>query len=314
MANLHKLIVDCDPGHDDAIALLFAHAHTEVVGITTVSGNTSIDHTTANALSVCALLGVETPVFRGAAKPLLRQPEYAGKVHGPTGLGDVELPHHQRVEEQTAARDFLLDAVDTDTWVAAIGPLTNIAQVLEIDPDWGDRIAGLSIMGGSATFGNVTSVAEFNIYHDPEAAEIVFNSETAIKMCGLNLTTQFTTDGSTVDNVRRQISSNNSLSHLAKFAADSFSDIHDRMEAMGRPRRAALHDPCAILAITHPHLIGFHPRSVQVETKGTHTTGMTVVDERLGSSATDALVEVGYVIDVEKAMSEVLEVVGVSSS
>lgn len=309
---MKKVIIDCDPGHDDAITLILAHRFTHLQGITTVSGNTNIDNTTANALGVCALLDSKTSVYRGASQPLEREPVFGSQVHGTTGLGDVKLPDHNRVEESTHAVDYLLNEVDSDTWVVAIGPLTNLALALQRDPDWGDRFAGISLMGGSAATGNVTSVAEFNIFHDPEAAAIVFASGIPIKMCGLNLTTQFMTDESTVEILRDSTRRDPEFSHISDFAANCFENIHSALFEMGRKRRAALHDPCALLALTHPSLVKFEKRTVTVETKGEHTTGMTVVDERYWSRDSSS-VEVGYTIDAEAAMSVVLSALGIET-
>lgn len=310
---VQKVIIDCDPGHDDVIALIFAHASTYVQGVTTVSGNTNIEHTTANALGVCALLDSDTQVFRGAAHPLQREPVFGSQVHGATGLGDVKLPEHNRTEETVGAVEFLLEGVDADTWIIAIGPLTNLALALQRDPDWGKRFAGISLMGGSVKVGNVSAVAEFNIFHDPEAAAIVFASGIPIKMCGLNLTTQFMTDQSTVEALRGAAKNNQKFSHIARFAADCFENIHSALVAMGRKRRAALHDPCAVLALTHPELLQFEQRRVVVETKGEYTTGMTVVDERYWATEND-LVEVGYQIDADAAMAVVLSTLGVKGT
>ena len=309
---MKKVIIDCDPGHDDAIALILAHRFTHLQGITTVSGNTNIDNTTANALGVCALLDSKTSVYRGASQPLEREPVFGSQVHRKTGLGDVKLPDHNRVEESIHAVDYLLSEVDSDTWVVAIGPLTNLALALQRDPDWGDRFAGISLMGGSAVTGNVTAVAEFNIFHDPEAAAIVFASGIPIKMCGLNLTTQFMTDQSTVEILRDSTRRDPEFRHISDFAANCFENIHRALFAMGRKRRAALHDPCALLALTHPDLLQFEKRTVTVETKGDHTTGMTVVDERYWSRDKGS-VEVGYTIDSVAAMSVVLSALGISA-
>ncbi len=303
------MIIDCDPGHDDAIALILAHSHAEVLGITTVAGNTSIDNTTANALGICELLGVGTQVYRGASKPLRRESTYAHAVHGESGLGDVELPRHSRTESTISAVEYLLENVDTDVWVVPIGPLTNIAQVIQEDPDWGSRIAGLSIMGGSTTVGNVTAVAEFNISHDPEAADIVWRSGIPIKMCGLNLTHQLIADDSIVACLREANPSNSELKTLATFAADCYDNILAAIENLRGQRQAALHDLCAVLALTHPDLFRFEDRHVAVETTGTHTSGMTVVDERFSPGKT-ANTEVAYEIDSDRAMSIVLGAFG----
>lgn len=311
-----RLIIDCDPGHDDAIALILAHRHAEVAGITTVSGNAPLDATTDNALMVTALLGADTPVHRGAAGPLVGEPAHASAVHGESGLGGVARIAHQRRAASDDAVGFLLDSADEGLWVVAIGPLTNLALALERDPSWGRRLAGISIMGGSTDIGNVTRVAEFNIFADPEAAARVFDCGARLTMCGLNLTRQLLSNDVLAERLRR------ADSPLAHFAAQSFDDLHNRIEGLTGVREAALHDPCAVLAVTHPELIETRPQAVAVELDGQHTRGMTVVDQRPqppGGAATarrgaDApTVNVAYRIDAQAAMALVVEALGAAS-
>ncbi|MYD99011.1 MAG: hypothetical protein F4X98_16700 [Gammaproteobacteria bacterium] len=296
-----RLIVDCDPGHDDAIALILAHRHAEVVGITSVSGNAPLEATTANALLVTALLDVDTQVHAGAVKPLVGEPLHAAVVHGVTGLGEVERVEHSRVPASDDAVGFLLDAAAPDITVVAIGPLTNLALAIERDADWVSRIAGISIMGGSAGVGNATRVAEFNIFADPEAAAVVFRSGVRLTMCGLNLTHQLQTDDGVTERLRRVDRP------TARFAAQIFDDLHGRMVTLLGRRSAALHDPCAVLAVTHPHLLTIEPRAVDVELAGSLTRGMTVVDERISRRRDDANAEVAYRIDAPAAMEVVLD-------
>jgi len=310
-----RLIIDCDPGHDDAIALIVAHRHAEVVGITTVSGNAPLDATTANALMVTALLDADTPVHRGAPKPLVGEPAHAAAVHGESGLGGVARIAHQRRAASDDAVGFLLDAADEALWVVAVGPLTNLALALERDPSWGRRLAGISIMGGSTDIGNVTPVAEFNTFADPEAAARVFDCGALLTMCGLNLTRQLRSNDALAERLRR------ADSPLAQFAAQSFDDLHDRIEGLTGVREAALHDPCAVLAVTHPELIETRRQAVSVELEGTLTRGMTVVDQRphtpdggaarRGADAPTA--NVAYAIDADEAMAVVVEALGVES-
>ena len=310
-----RLIIDCDPGHDDAIALILAHRHAEVVGITTVSGNAPLDATTDNALMVTALLGAATPVHRGAAKPLAGEPAHASAVHGESGLGGVARIAHQRSAASDDAVGFLLDAADEALWVVAIGPLTNLALALERDPSWGRRLAGISIMGGSTDIGNVTRVAEFNIFADPEAAARVFSCGAHLTMCGLNLTRQLRSNDALAERLRR------TDSPLAQFAAQSFDDLHDRIEGLTGDREAALHDPCAVLAVTHPQLLETRRQAVSVELNGTLTRGMTVVDQRpqppsVGAARQGAdapTANVAYTIDADAAMAVVVEALEVES-
>ena len=295
-----RLIIDCDPGHDDAVAIVLAHRHGDVLAITTVSGNAPLEATTANALMVVAALGVDTPVYEGAARPLRGEPIHAAAVHGANGLGGVDrLPHDRRPAPGDAV-DVLLEAAAPDVWIVPIGPLTNIAHAIERDPDWVRRIAGISLMGGSAGAGNATPAAEFNIFADPHAAARVFASGAEIVMCGLNLTHQFRTTDTHVARLQR------SPAVLAKVAAQAFTHLHDRMADFVGSRSAALHDPCAVLAITHPQLIEAEPRAVAVETEGKLTRGMTVVDERTSRHRGAPTAKVAYRIDAEPAMELVL--------
>ncbi len=309
------IILDCDPGHDDAIAIMLAAQFSRLVGITTVSGNAPLELTTRNALIVTQLLGIDTPVHRGAAHPLAAPALHAAIVHGESGLDGPMLP---RLERKPASRDavaFICDTTrrETDIWLVATGPLTNIAHAVEKDPDLVNRIAGISIMGGSTHVGNVSPVAEFNVWADPEAADIVFRSGAKIRMCGLNLTHQLMTDDALVarlrdrsDGVSGSGESGAQRENVAQFVAALLDYLHGRMAELRGERRAALHDPCAVLAITHPRIFSFGDRHVQVELDGELTRGMTVVDERSAKDAPAPNVEVAYEIDSALAMELVL--------
>ena len=298
---MHRLIIDCDPGHDDAIALILAHRHAEVVGITSVSGNAPLAATTANALLVTALLDVNTPVVSGAARPLVAEPIHAEGVHGKSGLGGVDRMAHERATAGDDAVGYLLDVAEPDITVVAVGPLTNLAHAIERDPTWVKRIAGISIMGGSTDVGNATRVAEFNIFADPEAAAKVFESGAEITMCGLNLTHQFQTSDALTERLRT------AGTPKATFAAQIFDYLHARMETFIGRRASAMHDPCAVLAITHPHLLQTQPRAVDVELAGTLTRGMTVVDQRVSRRRDQGNAKVAYRIDAERAWEVVME-------
>ena len=297
-----NVVVDCDPGHDDAIALMVAHRFAEVAGISTVCGNAPLADTTRNALALAELAGWETPVHAGAAAPLAGEPVHAAHVHGETGLGGAGLPEPSTAPASDDAVGFLLEAsmrID-DLWIVAIGPLTNIAMAIGRDPGFAARLAGISIMGGSATAGNVTRAAEFNIWADPEAAAVVFRAGAPLKMCGLNLTTQLQSEDGLIPRLTGR-------GPVPDLVARLFAFIHDRMEELVGERRAALHDPCAVLALTHPHLIRFEPRAVDVELAGEWTRGMTVVDERTLRRQDPPNAEVAYEIDAGAATDVVLE-------
>ena len=173
-----KVIIDCDPGHDDAIAIMMAADLTEVLGITTVSGNAPLDLTTDNALLLAELVGLNVEIHAGAEKPLLVAARHAEEAHGKTGLDGPVRPAVTRSSASSDAVRFLIETIrnNDDVWLVPIGPLTNIALAVQQAPDIVQRVAGISIMGGSAGAGNVTPTAEFNVWADPHAAAIVFNA------------------------------------------------------------------------------------------------------------------------------------------
>ena len=269
-----SLVVDCDPGCDDAIAILLALRHANVKAITTVSGNVPIPQSTENALMTIAVANVETPVYAGASKPLNGPPIHNDVRHGTDGLGGIHRFSHSRTSESASACDFLLECVSKDDWVVALGPLTNLAEALARDSEWGKRIGGISIMGGSTSIGNITPVAEFNVFADPHAAAKVYTSGARLKMCGLNLTHQLEVTNETVTLISEL------GTEKSTFVASLLKFLLNRAEKMIGSRCAPLHDPCAVLAVTHPTLFQFEEYSVEVETRGTLTSGMTVIDQR----------------------------------
>ncbi len=287
------VIVDCDPGHDDAIALVVAARHTDLLGVTTVAGNAPIERTTRNALVVMDLLGHDAPVHRGASRPLLAPPMHAGYIHGGSGLDGADLPEPSRTEDGDDAVAFIVETARAHEglWLVPTGPLTNIAMALRRAPDLADRLAGISLMGGSATMGNRTPVAEFNIWADPEAAAAVFDHGGRLIVAGLHLTHQLQTTPERIDRLRALPNRLGPLlGQLLGFFAGAYIARHDGFTG------APVHDPCAVLAITHPDLFVHRPAHVVVETAGAHTRGMTVVDlralkDRPGPNA-DVLMEV----------------------
>src|SRR5437660_1608930 len=176
----HKIILDCDPGHDDAIAILLAarHPQIELVAITTVAGNQSVDKTTLNALKICSLAGLSSiPIARGMDRPLLVPAQHAADIHGETGLDGPDIPNPNIEPVNKHAVDLLIELLlqsNGDITLVPTGPLTNIAMAMRQEPAIIPKIQGISLMGGAIGLGNVTSSAEFNIYVDPHAAAIVF--------------------------------------------------------------------------------------------------------------------------------------------
>ena len=224
-----RIVLDCDPGLDDAIAILTAAHHGELVGITAVNGNVGIEHTTHNALVTAQIAGLDVPVHRGAARPLIAPTMDAARIHGATGLGDVALPELTRAVASNDAVAYLCDmarAVD-DLHLVAVGPLTNVALALRRDPDLRSLLAGLTIMGGGAHAGNVTPVAEFNVWADPEAAAIVFSEAAPITMVGLDVTHKVLLGG---DEAARMRSAG---TPAADFAAGLLEFAYDRCREFG---------------------------------------------------------------------------------
>jgi len=271
------LILDCDPGHDDAAALAVAVHRGRLLGVTTVAGNVGLEHTTRNALAIVQLLGIDVEVHSGAAGPLRGgSVAHATHVHGENGLAGATLPELHATVASDDAAGYLVEITHRHegAWIVATGPLTNVAVALQRDPTLADRVAGISVMGGG-TFGNVTAAAEFNIHFDPEAADIVLRCGARLMMCGLDLTHQWLVDDTMV--ARSQALGNG----FGRFAADFLRGYLANIRTLrGDTLDAALHDPCAVLAVTDPHLFEVTTRRVMIETAGEHTRGMTVVDRR----------------------------------
>ena len=302
---MKKVIVDCDPGLDDAVAILLAHKLLDVKAITTVAGNTSLANTTRNALSLVELMGADIPVHSGAYQALAGDTQDAHHVHGTTGFGGAELPEPQRDVASEDAVTYLIEQSREieDLWVIAIGPLTNIAMAIEEYPAIVTRLGGLAVMGGSTEAGNATSTAEFNIWADPEAAKMVFSSGLNPIICGLNLTRQFQSDDDFVASL------SNGGHAVSGLVADLYSFMHNRMETLYGERRSALHDPCAVLTLTHPELFEMQNMYVDVETRGEITRGMTVFDQRTTKSKPEPNAQVATSINADAARAVVLKTI-----
>lgn len=299
------MIVDCDPGHDDAIAIVVAALHTELLGITTVAGNAPIERTTRNAIIIRDLLGIDAPVHVGAARPLVAEPKHADYVHGESGMDGADLPEPSRAADGTDAVGFIIDTcrAHEGTWIIGTGPLTNVASALHRAPDLAGRIGGISVMGGG-TFGNRSAAAEFNIWADPEAAATVFEYGGPLHMCGLDVTHQFQATPERIDLVRAV------PGRLAAVLADLFVFFSGTYVARSDNLRGApVHDPCAVLSITHPHLFHHADRHVVIETGGRHTRGMTLIDERHLIERPAPTCRVSTTIDADAAWTVVVDAI-----
>lgn len=269
-------ILDCDPGHDDAIAMVVAARHTNLLGITTVAGNAPLESTTMNAIVVRDLLGIDVPVHAGANRPLIAPAQHASYVHGESGLDGADLPLPSGPPESRDAVEFIIETVRANdgVWLIPTGPLTNIALALRSAPDIAARVAGISFMGGGL-YGNRTPTGEFNVWADPEAAAIVLSYGGPLVMAGLDLTHQFQ---ATDDRIAKLQALPGRLAHVLADLMRFFSGTYRRRhEDIGG---APVHDPCAVMALTHPDLFTREFSWVAVETEGQHTRGMTVIDQR----------------------------------
>ena len=289
------IIIDCDPGHDDAIALILALASPKlnVMAVTTSAGNQTPDKTLRNALRILTLLGRhDIPVAGGAPKPLLRELIIADNVHGESGLDGPALPEPGFAPQALTAVELMAKTLRASTEPVTLvptGPLTNIALLLSAHPELKAKIARIVLMGGSAGPGNWTPAAEFNIYVDPEAAEMVFSAGVPITMCGLDVTHAAQVMDEDIERIR---AITNPIARTVAELLDFFMIYHrdPKWGFVGAP----LHDPCTIAWLLRPELFTGIECHVSVETQGQYTVGMTVVDRyRLSLHEPNATVLLG---------------------
>lgn len=280
-----KVLIDCDPGIDDALALALAAGTPtiELVGITTVGGNVGLDLTTANALALREFLDLgDVPVVPGCAGALIRGPIDAAHVHGSSGLGDAVLPPPVRGVTEGHAVDFIIEtlrAAPGEITLVATGPLTNVALAVRREPRIVEWARDFVIMGGSYTRGNTNPAAEFNILTDPEAAAIAFDAGWTVTMVGLDVTLTALVTTAVLDRMRP-------LGRLSELLLPSVQ-YYGVVTADGGP---ALHDAVAVAHVIDPTLLTLVPAVVNVETTGRYTTGMTVTDFNIGDRRPNALV------------------------
>lgn len=273
------IILDCDPGHDDAIAMVLALASPEldVKAITASAGNQTPDKTLRNVLRMLTLLGrQDIPVAGGARKPLMRELIIAENVHGESGLDGPALPEPDFTPQACTAVELMAKTLRESpqpVTIVATGPQTNVALLLNSHPELHDKIARIVLMGGAMVLGNWQPAAEFNIYVDPEAAEIVFQSGIPVVMAGLDVTHRAQIHGLDIERFRQV---GNPVATIVAELLDFFMEYHK--DAKWGFTGAPLHDPCTIAWLLKPELFTSVERWVGVETQGKYTQGMTVVD------------------------------------
>jgi purine nucleosidase/pyrimidine-specific ribonucleoside hydrolase len=287
------VIIDTDPGIDDALALLLAFnsPELEILAITTVSGNVPVDIATRNIFTV---LGLEKgwvlpPIAKGAASPRVKDPLFAQHVHGQDGLGgfcEAYLQQEElcstsvkdKVSKRAAASEIIYQIKSSARPVTLIslGPLTNIAAAIEKDPKTMHYLERIIVMGGAvAEPGNISPVAEFNIHFDPQAAQIVFDSGLPLTMVGLDVTHKATLERSSLEEALADKDT-----QVAQFLRDCTGNLFELSERMQGQSSIALHDPLAVAVAIDPSLVITEAMPVQIETKGEFTQGMTVADRR----------------------------------
>ena len=293
------IVIDCDPGHDDAIAILLALASPEVElrGIVTVAGNQTVDKTTRNALKVLELVGrSDIPVVRGADAPLRRPLRTAANVHGESGLDGPDLPEPATKPVDGDVVGVLAEWLEPGVVLVPTGPLTNVARLLERHPRATERIVW---MGGAIAEGNVTPAAEFNAFVDPEAAAAVFGSGIDVTMIGLDVTHKALFDGTHAERLRGTGKVGKAVAELADF----FLEFHrQRYRFDGAP----IHDAMAVAHVLDPTLVSTVSCNISIETQSEHCDGRTVVD-RWNVTDLPRNAEAGIDVDADRFLELLVE-------
>jgi inosine-uridine nucleoside N-ribohydrolase len=307
------IILDCDPGHDDALAIMLAAAHpaVDLLVISTVAGNQTLDKTTLNARRVCDIAGIaNVPIVAGRANPLRGKRIVAEDVHGESGLDGPRFGPPVTPVASTDGVGYLRDLLRAraePVTVVATGPLTNIAALLLAAPDVAARVERVVFMGGSTEQGNVTPYAEFNVHADPEAADIVVHSGIPVTMCGLNVTHQALADEVVLGRIAAV---GGSLARVCVELLGFFGSTYREIWGFPAP---PLHDPVAVALVADPPVVATVRTRVDVELTGAFTRGATVVDlyARTGRPPN---VEVAVRLDSSRFWDMVVEAVAILST
>lgn len=293
-----KIILDCDPGHDDAVAMMLAAGSPaiDLLGITVVSGNQTLEKTVRNALRVTQWLGVNVPVYGGCSLPMVREKKIAGDIHGESGLDGPVFPELDRQAQPMHAVEYLIRTLlssDGDITVVTTGPMTNLAMALRLEPRIAEKIRRIVLMGGSYTNGNVTPAAEFNMIADAEAAYVCFNSGIPLTMIGLDVTRKVLCYPEVVE---RMAKVDNRASRLFVDLMAHF--CKSQKEVFGW-EGGPLHDPVTVACLIDPTLVTTKAMNAQVDIRSTQSYGRTNCDF-FGYQQLPANADVAVDIDVEK--------------
>jgi len=273
-----KVIFDCDPGLDDALALLLALAseELEVIAVTTIAGNSTIENTTQNALNLLEFYGKEhIPVAKGSSNPILGRFNSGSHVHGSSGIGGVDLPKAKAQCDPRRAHELIAQEIlnsKEKVTIIATGPLTNVGMAISLYPEILDNIEMITLMGGSVNVGNVSAVSEANCKNDPEAAHIVFNSGVKIAMFGLNVTYQTTIKPNEMVQIR------NIGGKYAQAAADFLEYHFESYKILPYFDGDPSHDSCAVAYLLKPKIFEMEELNVVIDLSGQYSRGQTIVD------------------------------------
>ncbi len=289
------VIIDCDPGIDDFIALMLAKSSDklDIKGITAVAGNQTLEITAKNVRDISNVLGIDTKIAKGAAKPLNSKLKVAGHVHGENGIADIVLKESDKEFEKDYAWDLMYKEakkIDKKLEIIAIGPLTNVAIAILKYPDIVNYIKRIVIMGGSSTIGNVTPYAEFNIWTDPVAADIVFKSNIPVTMVGLNVTLESKINAKEIEEMSK------SSTKLGYIIDKTLSKMLDFYKSIGH-NGVAVHDALAVAYVIDESVLKCKKFYTTVETQGRLNYGRTIVD--LENSHRDKEKNVDVAIEVD---------------
>jgi purine nucleosidase len=306
---MRPVVLDCDPGHDDMVAIVVAAGRPEIdlLAITTVAGNGTLRNTTRNARATCELAGIAgVPVAAGAPGPLLGELRTAASVHGESALDGAVLPSGDAVpladEHAVDLAARILREHPEPVTLVPVGPLTNVALLLRTHPDLIDRIEEIVVMGGSMGAGNVTPFAEFNIWVDPEAADVVFTSGVPVTLCGLDVTHQ----ALATEEVFERLAAVGSP--LAATMVDLLGFFRDRYRERWPLAAPPVHDPVAVARVLDPSLVRCVDAHVAIELRGTHTRGATVCD-RYGVLGREPNAQVAVELDFARFWDVVIDAV-----
>lgn len=300
-----KIILDCDPGHDDAVAIMLAaiNPKIELLGITVVAGNQKLEKTVNNALKVCNHLNLNVPVYSGMSRPMIREQLIADDIHGETGLDGPKFEELKIKAEDKHAVNFIIDTLmnsDEKVTLVPTGPLTNIGMAIRFEPRIIEKINRIVLMGGSYQLGNMTPAAEFNILADPDAAHIVFSSGVKIVMMGLDLTRQASATKEVVEKIK---SLNNKASKLFVDLMEFFAASQKNVYGWSAP---PVHDPTTIAYIIDPECIEVKPMFCEIELWSERSYGRTLCDY-FGILKKEPNVDVAIKLDFDKFWNLVYE-------